>query len=68
MLWKETLYERRLKRSIDDHIRAAINSEFHRRRDQILYPRICSGAVPSLSWSFARSESPLSFTSLKNAW
>ena len=36
MPWKDKLYERRLKRPIDEQTRVAIHSEFrHRRRDQI---------------------------------
>jgi hypothetical protein len=50
MRWKEKLYERRLKRPIDEKARAAINSEFHRRRDQIsVAAELCwSGAKPEL--------------------
>ena len=35
MRWKEKLYERALKRPIDDQTKATIHSEFRRRRDQI---------------------------------
>ena len=51
MRWKEKLYERRLKRPIDDQTRAAINSEFRRRRDQILIPAemFWSGVKPELT-------------------
>ena len=38
MRWKEKLYERPLKRPIDEQTKAAIHSEFHRRRDQIPDP------------------------------
>jgi hypothetical protein len=51
MRWKEKLYERGLKRPIDDQTRAAINLEFHRRRDQISIPAELSwnGAKPHLT-------------------
>jgi hypothetical protein len=35
MRWKETLYRRRLRRPIDATTRAAINTEFSRRRHEI---------------------------------
>ncbi len=35
MPWKEKLYERRLKRPIDEQTRVAIHSELRRRQDQI---------------------------------
>ena len=49
MRWKEKLYERPLKRPIDEQTRAAIHSEFRRRRDQIPVPT-------ELSWNVARPE------------
>jgi hypothetical protein len=49
MRWKEKLYERPLKRPIDAQIRAAIQCEFRRRRDQIPMPA-------ELSWSAAKPE------------
>jgi hypothetical protein len=38
MAWRERLYERRLKRPVDDDTLAAIRSEFHRRRHEIPVP------------------------------
>jgi hypothetical protein len=35
MAWREKLYERRLKRPVDNPTLEAIRSEFHRRRHQI---------------------------------
>jgi hypothetical protein len=35
MPWKETLYERRLRRPIDDATRQAINAIYHDRRHEI---------------------------------
>ena len=35
MAWKETLYERRLRRPIDDDTRLAINTIYHERRHEI---------------------------------
>jgi hypothetical protein len=49
MRWKEKLYERTLKRPIDDQTKATIRSEFHRRRDQIPVPA-------ELSWHAAKPE------------
>jgi hypothetical protein len=49
MPWKEKLYERPLKRPIDDRTRALIHSEFRRRRDQIPVPA-------ELSWHVAKPE------------
>ena len=49
MRWKEKLYERPLKRPIDDETRAAIHSEFRRRRDQIPVPT-------EFSWHAAKPE------------
>ncbi len=49
MRWKEKLYERPLKRPIDEQTRAAIHSEFRRRRDQIPMPT-------ELSWNAAKPE------------
>jgi hypothetical protein len=49
MRWKEKLYERPLKRPIDDETRAAIHSELRRRGDQIPVPT-------ELSWNVAKPE------------
>jgi hypothetical protein len=49
MRWKEKLYERKLKRPLDDKTRAAIQSEFGRRRDQIPVPT-------EMSWSASKPE------------
>lgn len=49
MHWKEKLYERKLKRPIDEKTRAAIQSEFRRRRDQIPIPT-------ELSWNASKPE------------
>jgi len=49
MPWKEKLYERRLKRPIDERTRAAIHSEFRRRRGQIPMPT-------ELTWNAAKPE------------
>jgi hypothetical protein len=49
MRWKEKLYERALKRPIDDQTKAVIDSEFHRRRNQIPMPA-------QLSWHAAKPE------------
>ena len=49
MRWKEKVYERTLKRPIDDETRVAIHSELHRRRSQLPIPT-------ELSWSGARPE------------
>jgi hypothetical protein len=49
MRWKEKLYERPLKRPLDDQTRAAIHSEFRRRRNQIPVPA-------ELSWHVAKPE------------
>jgi hypothetical protein len=49
MRWKEKLYERALKRPIDDQTKATIHSEFHRRRDQIPVPA-------ELSWHAVKPE------------
>jgi hypothetical protein len=49
MRWKEKLYERALKRPIDDQTKATIHSEFYRRRNQIPVPA-------ELSWHAAKSE------------
>jgi hypothetical protein len=49
MRWKEKLYERALKRPIDDQTKANIHSEFRRRRDQIPVPA-------ELSWHAAKLE------------
>jgi hypothetical protein len=49
MRWTETLYERPLKRPIDEQIRAAIHSEFRRRRDQFPMPT-------ELFWSTSKPE------------
>ena len=49
MRWKEKLYERPLKRPLDEQTRAAIHSEFHRRSDQIPVPA-------ELSWHVAKPE------------
>jgi hypothetical protein len=49
MRWKEKLYERVLKRPIDDQTKAIIHSEFRRRRDQIPVPT-------ELSWHVAKPE------------
>jgi hypothetical protein len=49
MPWKEKLYERPLKRPLDAETRAAIQSEFRRRRDQIPVPA-------ELSWHSAKPE------------
>jgi len=49
MPWKEKLYERRLKRPIDEQTRAAIHSEFHRRQDQI-------PMATELTWNAAKPE------------
>lgn len=49
MRWKEKLYERELKRPIDEKTRAAIHSEFWRRRDQIPMPT-------ELSWHTSKPE------------
>jgi hypothetical protein len=38
MRWKETIYQRRLKRPIDEPTRTAISAEFARRRHQIPVP------------------------------
>lgn len=49
MRWREKLYERALKRPIDDQIKARIHSEFQRRRGQIPVPT-------ELSWNAAKPE------------
>jgi hypothetical protein len=49
MRWKEKLYERPLKRPLDEQTRAAIHSEFRRRRGQIPVPA-------ELSWHVAKPE------------
>jgi hypothetical protein len=49
MRWKEKLYERALKRPIDDQTKATIRSEFQRRRDQIPVPA-------ELCWHAAKPE------------
>jgi hypothetical protein len=49
MRWKEQLYERTLKRPIDEQTRAAIQSEFRRRRNQIPMPA-------ELSWNASKPE------------
>jgi hypothetical protein len=49
MRWKEKLYERALKRPIDDQTKAIIHSEFRRRRNQIPVPA-------ELSWHAAKPE------------
>jgi hypothetical protein len=49
MRWKEKLYERPLKRPIDEQIRAAIHSELYRRRDQFPVPA-------ELSWNVSKPE------------
>lgn len=49
MRWKEKLYERPLKRPIDEHTRAAIHSELNRRRGQ--FP-----IAAELSWNTAKPE------------
>jgi hypothetical protein len=49
MRWKEKLYERPLKRPIDDKTRAAIQSEFRRRKKQIPMPT-------ELAWDVAKPE------------
>jgi hypothetical protein len=46
---KEKLYERKLKRPIDEEMRAAIYSEFRRRRHQIPMPT-------ELSWNASKPE------------
>jgi hypothetical protein len=38
MRWKETLYQRRLRRPIDQAMREAISREFSRRRHEIPVP------------------------------
>jgi hypothetical protein len=49
MRWKEKLYERPLKRPIDEETRVAIHSELHRRRRQLPIPT-------ELTWSGGRPE------------
>ena len=49
MRWKEKLYERPLKRPIDEQTRAAIHSELRKRRDQFPVPA-------ELSWNTAKPE------------
>ena len=49
MRWKEKLYERRLKRPIDEKTRAAIHTEFRRRQDQI-------PILAELSWNASKPE------------
>jgi hypothetical protein len=49
MRWKEKLYERALKRPIDEQTKATIHSEFRRRRDQIPMPT-------EFSWHTAKPE------------
>ena len=49
MPWKETLYERRLKRPLDERIREEISSLFSRRRAEIPVPA-------ELSWHHSRPE------------
>ena len=49
MRWKEKLYERALKRPIDEQTKATIHSEFRRRRDQIPMPT-------EMSWHAAKPE------------
>jgi hypothetical protein len=49
MRWKEKLYERALKRPLDEQTKATIHSEFRRRRDQIPMPT-------ELSWHAAKPE------------
>ena len=47
MPWKEKLYERALKRPIDEQTKAIIHSEFRQRRAQIPIPA-------ELSWHAAK--------------
>jgi hypothetical protein len=49
MRWKEKLYERPLKRPIDEHTRSAIHSELHERRGQFPIPA-------ELSWHHDKPE------------
>jgi hypothetical protein len=49
MRWREKLYERALKRPIDDRTKAIIHSEFHRRKNQI-------PVSTELSWHAAKTE------------
>jgi hypothetical protein len=49
MRWKEKLYERPLKRPINEQTRAAIHAEFRRRKHQIPIPT-------ELSWDVAKPE------------
>jgi hypothetical protein len=49
MPWKEKLYERRLKRPIDEQTRAAIGFEFRRRQDQM-------PMATELTWNAAKPE------------
>jgi hypothetical protein len=49
MRWKEKLYERPLRRPIDEQTRVAIHSELHRRRGQFPIPT-------ELSWNVAKPE------------
>lgn len=49
MPWKETLYERRLRRPIDDQARREISAAFSRRRAEIPVPA-------ELHWHQSRSE------------
>jgi hypothetical protein len=49
MPWKEKLYERSLKRPIDEATKAAIQAEFRRRQDQIPMPTV-------LTWNTSKSE------------
>jgi len=49
MPWKETLYERRLKRPIDEQVRQEISTLFSRRRAEIPVPA-------ELRWHQSRPE------------
>jgi hypothetical protein len=49
MPWKETLYERRITRPIDDRLRREISDEFSRRRGEIPVPA-------ELRWHHSRPE------------
>ena len=60
MRWKEKLYERALKRPIDDQTKAIIQSEFRRAGTRFLYPRNYRGTRRNLSSPSAPLELHLS--------
>ena len=53
MRWKEKLYERALKRPIDDQTKAIIHSEFHRHEVRFPSPQNYSGTRQGPNSPFA---------------